>query len=148
MGLGSIFLTIFPFFGDWWQHDQNKQIIKILKLKNYLLARMQCKGKFIWCKNIPLVKKLRKLILPLQMSPSGITDLSLPLTFSLSRTITTCKLLWSGLLLVLQILPLWNQTLKGKTLVAQGRIKFCDLVCVEWNRSQNLTLTLHRLSSP
>jgi hypothetical protein len=38
-----------PLFGDWWQHDQSKQIIKVLEFfKNYLLARMQCKGKFIW----------------------------------------------------------------------------------------------------
>jgi hypothetical protein len=43
------------FFGDRWQHDQSKQIIKILELKNYLLSRMQCKGKFIWCKKITLV---------------------------------------------------------------------------------------------
>ena len=33
-----------PLFGDWWQHDQSKQLIKILNLKNYLLARMQYKG--------------------------------------------------------------------------------------------------------
>ena len=74
-------------------------------------------------------KHLWKLILPLQMSPCCIMDLSLafwsykispfhrlihnPLS-SLSWTITTCKLLWSGLLLVLQILPLWNQTPKSK----------------------------------
>ena len=31
-----------PLFGDWWQHDQSKQIIKILNLENYLLARIQC----------------------------------------------------------------------------------------------------------
>ena len=45
-------------FGDWWQHSQNKQIIKILEFKNYLLARMQCKGqcymmlKDIICKHL------------------------------------------------------------------------------------------------
>ena len=38
------FLYNLPLFGDWWQHDLNKQIIKILEFKNYLLARMQCKG--------------------------------------------------------------------------------------------------------
>ena len=29
--------------------------------------------------------------------------------------------------------PLWNQTPKRKTLVAQGRVKLCDPLCVEWN---------------
>ena len=53
-----------------------------------------------------------------------------------------------GLFLVLQFLPLWNQTPKRKTLVAQGRVKFCDPLYVDWNWSQDLTLTLHRLSSP
>jgi hypothetical protein len=38
-----------PYFGDWWQHDENKQIIIDIELKTYLLARMQCKGKFLWC---------------------------------------------------------------------------------------------------
>ena len=32
--------------------------------KNYLLARMQCKGKFIWCKRIPLVKNFGNLSCP------------------------------------------------------------------------------------
>jgi hypothetical protein len=63
-------------------------------------------------------EKPRKLILPLQMSPSGIMDLSLSLTPS--STI---------------LLYMW-------------RVKFCNPLYVEWNRSQNLTLTLHRLSSP
>ena len=52
------------------------------------------------------------------------------------------------LLLALQIHRLWNQTPKRKILVAQERVKLCDPLYVEWNRSQNLTLTLHRLSSP
>jgi hypothetical protein len=37
-----------------------------------------------------------------------------------------------GLLLVLQILPLCNQTPKRKTLVELGRVKFCDPLYVEW----------------
>ena len=53
-----------------------------------------------------------------------------------------------GLLLVLQILSLWNQTPKRKTLVAQGRVKFCDPLYMAWNWTQNLTLKLHRLNSP
>jgi hypothetical protein len=37
-----------------------------------------------------------------------------------------------GLLLVLQILPLCNQTPKRKTLVELGRVKFYDPLYVEW----------------
>ena len=84
---------------------------------------MQCKGQGYMMLKDTTCKHLWKLILPFEMSPCG-------------------------LLLVLQILPLWNQTPKRKTLVAQGSVKFCDPLYVEWNRSQNLTLTLHRLSSP
>ena len=43
--------------------------------------------------------------------------------------------------------PLESNTEK-EDIVAQGSIKFYDPLHVERNRSQNLTLTLHRLSSP
>ena len=32
--------------------------------------------------------------------------------------------------------PLWNQTPKRKTLVAQEMVKLCDPLYVEWNMSQ------------
>ena len=44
--------------------------------------------------------------------------------------------------------PSLESNTKRKTLVAQGRVKLCDPLYVEWNRSQDLTLTLYRLSSP
>ena len=43
--------------------------------------------------------------------------------------------------------PLESNTEK-EDIVAQGRVRLCDPLYVEWNRSQNLTLTLHRLNSP
>jgi hypothetical protein len=48
-GPGVHFPYNLSLFGDWWQHDQSKQIIINTKRKTYLLTRMQCKGKFIWC---------------------------------------------------------------------------------------------------
>ena len=66
-----------PPFCDWWQHDQNKQIIKILEFKNYLLARMQCKRQGYIILKDTTCWHLCKLILSLQMSPYGIMDLSL-----------------------------------------------------------------------
>ena len=139
-----------------------------MEFKNCLLARMQYKGQGYMMLKDTTCKITWKLILPMQMSPCGIMDLSLasykfsplhkliynPLS-SLSRTITTCKLLWSSFCsykLMLAFGPLNSPPLvsntKRKTLVAQGRVKLCDPLCVEWNRSQNLTLTLYRLSSP
>ena len=130
---------------------------RLYDAKRYQLKILIIKPKGTTCKH------LWKLILPLQISPCGIMDLSLAfwsykfsplhrlihnLLSSLSWTITTCKLLWSGLLLVLQILSLWNQTSKRKALVAQGRVKLGDPLYVEWIRSPILTLTLHGLSSP
>ena len=95
---------------------------KVLEFKNYLLARMQCKGQGCKMLKDTTCKHLWKLILSLQMSPCGIMDLSLafwsykfsplhrlihnPLS-SLSRTMTTCRPLplvnIMILLLVLQI---------------------------------------------
>jgi hypothetical protein len=72
-----------PLFGDWWQHDQNKQIIKkFQKFKDYLLARMQCKGKIIWCSKISYARNNECLSWPCHLShlsPNDIMNLSLPL---------------------------------------------------------------------
>lgn len=43
--------------------------------------------------------------------------------------------------------PLESNIPKRKSLVAQGRVNYCDPLNVEWNESQNLTLTLHILRS-
>ena len=59
---------------------KTKQIIKFLEFKNYLLVRMQCKGQGYMMLKDTTRKHLWKLILPLQMSPCNIMDLSLPLT--------------------------------------------------------------------
>ena len=60
-----------PPFGDWWQHDQSKQIITILEFKKYLLARknyllawMQCKGHGYMMLKDTTCKHLWKLIFP------------------------------------------------------------------------------------
>ena len=50
---------------------------RILKIENYLLARMQCKGQDYMMLKDTTCKTTKKLILPLQMSPCGIMDLSL-----------------------------------------------------------------------
>ena len=54
---------------------------KIFKFKNYLLARMHCKRQdYMMLKDTTCKTKryyIKKLILPLQMSPCGIMDLSL-----------------------------------------------------------------------
>ena len=38
-----------PPFGDWWQHDQSKQIIKNCNLKSIYLLGCNARGKVIWC---------------------------------------------------------------------------------------------------
>ena len=43
--------------------------------------------------------------------------------------------------------PLESNTEK-EDISSTRRVKLCDPLYVEWNRSQNLTLTLPRLSSP
>ena len=112
MGLGSIFLTISPF---WWlmttrpEQANNK---KKFKFKNYQLARMQCKGQgymmLEYPTQIPIEDHLALANVPMwhcEFKPCFLQILPLlrlihnPLS-SLSRTITTCRhqldaFLWS-----------------------------------------------------
>ena len=88
-----------PLFDDWWQHDQSKQMIEILNFKNYLLARMQCKGQgYMMLENptqIPIEDHLALTKVPmchygfLQILPL-LSLIHNPLS-SLSWTITTCR---------------------------------------------------------
>ena len=95
-----------PLFGDWWQHDQSKQMIKNFKFKNYLLARMQCKGQgYMILIDRYQLKLYSKACLDLANVPMWYYGLEpiflkkiLPLhrlihdsLSSLSRTITTCR---------------------------------------------------------
>jgi hypothetical protein len=106
-----------PLFGDWWQHNQSKQIIQVLECKYaiYLLG----------CMIVPLMWYYG-----LKPPPNSINHL-LPILDQITKTTWqgTCRMFkilnWWCLVfdtffiaLVPKILPLWNQPPKRKTLKA------------------------------
>jgi len=77
--LGAVFLAIdLSHIGDWWQHNQSKQIIDT-KIKTYLLAWMQARAWAYDVKDTTCRKWKKKLILLL---PYVICPLISPFVFS------------------------------------------------------------------